>query len=336
MDGRPFFPLGFYHVSFYGSLEKKLADLKKIAAAGFNLLDFSLDRQDESFVKTAEHLGIFLLPEFNDERFALVRAFRKSPAFFAWAISDDADSGRHTPEKILALHADIKALDPAHLTYISCGAHSAAYTQCADLLAVQVYPVGSSESGPDPLNLVFKMLDEAVRRATPAGRPVIANLQCARIYAGRSAPSAAEIRNMSYQALIAGVQGLVYYTYFDAGWDMASQRELWPELIKLGAELKGLANFWTAGQRQLLSGAGKVRAAQWRQGARQLLALVNTSPVEQAAVDLALENTLGRQAAAEAGWSLHEGRLRGNLEPLEVRLIQFPAEQMAAGTDKEK
>lgn len=322
VDGQRFFPLGLYHVSFYGSRERKLADLKEVAAGGFNLMDLSLDQRDGPLLEAAAKAGIYVLPEFNGEPHALMRQFKNSAAIFGWSIADDADSGRHTPEQIAAKDANAKKIDPAHLTYISCGIRSAPFVKSADVVAVQVYPVGSSGLGADPLELVFKHIDEAVRAAAPVGRPVIANVQCGRVYRGARAPAIADVRNMSYQALVAGARGILYYTYFDGLWDMRTQPELWAGMKALAGELKENAPVWLNGKRApLVTGEKALLAAQWRDGGGALVVVVNTARRRiDAKVDVP---ELAEFSVAATDWTLQSGKLVGTLEPLAVRILSL-------------
>jgi hypothetical protein len=176
----------------------------------------SLDLNDGSFVDEAARLGVFILVKFNDDAISVINTYKDKPAILGWNVADDVDNGKKTADQILQLHKKVKLADPRHITYIS-GSYPSKIGQLintADLFGMQSYPVDY-----EPLSSTHYTISSAVNAAALYNRPVIANLQTF-VWQGRRSPTFKELRNMTYQALIGDVKGIIYYSYYDPTWDI--------------------------------------------------------------------------------------------------------------------
>ena len=334
VDGQPFFPFGFYHVTFYGDAARLMADLRTIGDAGFNTLHagYLPTHNHGAVLDEAARLGVRVLSEFGEDPAnlaALINQYKDKPAVLGWSIADDVDNGRHTPAQVRQLHVQAKAADPRHLTYISGYRPTGSgypnignFMDATDLAAIQTYPVDRA-----PVNLVSTAVRSAVAAGASQGRPVIANNQTF-AWPGRRAPTPAEARNMTYQSLAAGAKGIIYYTFFDGGIHLPTDEPaLWAELRSLVPEVNRLAPALLNGVRSELVAdrGGDAYATAWSYEGRVYVVVANSSASGAKAFSLQLPaGTLGPAqplfAGRPAGMTFAGGRLSGTVGPHDVHV----------------
>jgi hypothetical protein len=82
---------------------------------------------------------------------------------------------------------------------------------------------------------------------------------------------------MSYLALMAGVKGIIYYTYYDNSFDILNEPDLLEAAKTFPAELQGLIPLLLDGKGEMLAeDADGVYAMTWTLGAERRLVAVNT------------------------------------------------------------
>jgi len=213
------FPLGFYYVTYGGRKAQRMADVSKMASAGFNFIHTPIDRSDDEFFDHCAAEGVNVVLEFNDTPTDMVRQFKDHPALAFLGTFDDVDAydgdrPRYTPEEVVAACADYKTQAPKKLTYISGGyaKRSPNYAGTSEVMGFQSYPVPA-----EPLSATtsgyYGPMESVLAEHNQA---YIANLQSFGWYGTYRWPTTLEMRNMTYQALITGVKGILYYTYYDA------------------------------------------------------------------------------------------------------------------------
>jgi len=309
--GKPFFPCGWYHVSWGFSADERLTCLRTIAAGGFNVLHASIRKQDmepadrwRELLDEADRLGVKLITEFGADPLAVIQRYREHPAVLAWNPGDEPDGGGVAPAEMAARFDRFKAVDPEHPTYmVLCVPSSySRYVGCAEIIAPDVYPVRQTSSR---IRGVYDQLSDARAEAAKYGRPVWGVLQCFG-YPDKPGswriPTYAECRAMTYLALLAGVKGIVYYTYADNGFNMATQPELWQAMTALPPEIAAITPFLIEGQlARLDTGAPDVIGGVWTLGQRTLVCLVNAT-AKPCDVRIALPAAAaGQEAAPVAG-----------------------------------
>jgi hypothetical protein len=332
VDGKPFFPLGFYHVSWSFPAEDRLQFLREVAAAGFNTVHASLKQMDEwdAFLTEAERLNVKVITEFGVDMTAAITRYRGRQAVLAWNPGDEPDGSGIPPEEMLARHNRIKDADPDVPTYMTLCVPSAyqKYSAMAEVIAPDPYPIRYAAAATAP---VFEMISQAVQVATPLGRPIWAIPQAFGYAQEKNSwrvPTFAEERNMTYLALLAGAKGLVYYTYRDPFFDMRESPELWEGMKTLPAEIAALAPFLLNGQRATLDAGYKdVFAGHWTTAGRHVLCVVNASTTEARELGLALPAGVSGKAtslfAAYPGTlEVRDGRLSGSIEALAVAVLE--------------
>lgn len=276
-NSQPMFPMGFYHVSWAGNAARRLADMKTIAAMGFNAMNVSMIDPDDlntfrTFLDTAQAKGMKLFVE--DYSDTAIKAIKDHPAMLGWMVADDCNN-RYTPAEVQSRAAAVKALDPNHLTYtsmaISFSNDHSAYFGKTDVVGDQAYPIGVG----DPLTMVYPVMQTLVKQSVANGSVPIANLQSFKWQGGRY-PTAAELNSMTNQALAAGVKGILYYAYLDPTNDMASYTGLNPELKKLANEMKLLTPVLTQGERtELSTNSQKAAAHMWTYSGKRYVQVIS-------------------------------------------------------------
>jgi hypothetical protein len=337
VNGKPFFPFGFYHVSWASTADVRFNHLREIAAAGFNIIHPSFKRFEkfeeyENFLDDAERMGIYVLTEFElvptVDPIQVVNKFKNKAAIFGWSIADDVDSNKDgfTLHQILDLHCKFKTADPAHLTYISGSKEKkiSNFINSADAVGVQAYPVGLNL----PLNWV-KYIISIARAAAPNNRLIIGNLQSFRWYdEAAEVPTFDEVRNMTYQAILAGAKGIIYYTYYDREWSLQEHPDLWMGMKSLVPEMQAISSFLLEGDFKTIETPGKnILAGIWVHQNQKLAVFINTSYDRTAKVAIKLPGNVGEVqpmfSGHASGMSFKNGQLSGFLNPLDVHVYSL-------------
>lgn len=333
VDGKPFFPMGFYHVSWGFPAEDRMQFLREVAAAGFNTVHASLKQIDEwdAFLAEAERLNVKVITEFGVDMTAAITRYRGRRAVLAWNPGDEPDGGGVPPEVMLERHNRIKDADPDVPTYMTLCVPSAyaKYAGMAEVIAPDIYPIRYAGASAVP---VFTTLTQAVAAAAPLGRPIWFIPQAfgyPREQNSWRVPTFAEVRAMTYLGLLAGAKGLIYYTYRDNGFHMREHPELWEGMKTLPAEIDALAPFLLEGTRELLdTGSKELFAGHWAARGRHAVCVVNASPAEAGEVNLPLPTGAGGAAGdlfpgRPGGLTVREGKLTGRLDPLTVAVCEL-------------
>lgn len=376
VQGQPFFPFGYYFIgNFIGSeynsadarLRQRVDALRAMAAGGFNLMYAVADRGDTEYfgllLDEAQRRGMYMLcapssAQYDptaDEMLAFIAAFRDKPAVLGWAIADDA--GLHNaPDAISSVDAAVKAFDPGHPTYLSAVGepYLVSFAAGADLLGCQAFYVRDDRrSWADPLQYIEPEFIQATATAAAYHRPVIANLQAFTWKGERGPgsdprarwPTGAEMYNMTYQALLAGARGIIYYTYRDVHTNVRTRPDIWRATTSLAAEIKSLlpaifdgvrvsfdATARPAGGRKAGPGPNTVHvyAGGWIYQGRAYLVVLNTSHTRTVQVTVPLPGALSGPAVPlfphrPHGMMHRNGYLSGMLRPSDVHVYVLVA-----------
>ncbi|MBI3923500.1 MAG: hypothetical protein HY318_18925 [Armatimonadetes bacterium] len=329
VNRKPFFPFGWYHVSWSFTSEERLQCLRDIAAGGFNALHAGIKQIDEwePLLEEAEKLGVHVVTEFGVDSVKVITRYRDKKAVLAWNPGDEPDGGGVAPEEMLRRFDSFKLADPEHPTYMTlCVPQTySRYAGCAEVIAPDPYPIPHS-----PTSAVYDILSQARTEAAKYGRPVWGILQCFGYEKGPwRVPTFAECRNMTYLALLAGVKGIIYYTYADTGFKVTDHPDLWRDMQTLPAEIRTLTPFLLGSRLvKLETGHADVFAGAWTRGKRVVVCVVNTSPKESRQVDLILLTAAKGPArplfaGRPSGLVFQKGRLRGAVGGMEVEVCEL-------------
>lgn len=302
VNGKSFFPFGIYHNSqnspdWSTTGKRRLNDLQDIAKAGFNIIHPEIGgnyKSDELFLKEALRLGVYVLPNFSyDNRVAIISKHKNNPAILGWDIADDVDhpNNKFTTAKILKWHRETKQIDPNRLTYTS-GSYIdkiEPFIHTSDIVGFQSYPVDYDPANkkPKPLrhgyyNYYSVLTSKVDNNGNPTEpirgiRTIIANLQ---VFPWKNKPPTAhQVRNMTYSALINGVKGILYFTYFDGKWDLPIHKDLWNGVKSLVPEINTLTPVLLNGSlTKIDTKVDDLYAGQWTYKNSVYVVALNTNP----------------------------------------------------------
>ncbi len=268
-DGKPFFPVGWFTLND----PQSVGEIDAIADMGFNcIMNYGINqfhdggsiRAISMFLEKAEKKGVKIIYSLKDmfdgykripkkvgyfvgeeDMFrGSISLFKDSPAILAWYTSDERPVSWLDR---LKKHYDwAKELDPNHPVWICQNrpGEIGEYAGVTDIMGVDPYPVPDN-----PVTDVSQAL-QTVRKAVKNVFPTIAVIQThAKFqYGGKGrAPTAAEIRVMTYLALVEGAKGIIYYSYFDF-FRTPRAREKLPALKQLAREIRTLSPILLEGE----------------------------------------------------------------------------------------
>lgn len=239
VDGKPFFPIGLYSVS----PQEKIAEVKEL---GFNTVhtysgegshakdDASSPEAMRAYLDTAAKLGlkVFMgLPRFQVIKGdalrleARVKLLRDSPALLVWYLFDEPDTyaGGIAAAPVKALADMLRAQDPNHPSMLALcllerrqefHAGHPEYVALPDILMTDPYP---RNPGNADLSLVAREIAVA-RKLVRDAKPIWNVVQLhgkgpGGTGFGLQEPDWTELRNMTYQSLVAGAKGITFFCY---------------------------------------------------------------------------------------------------------------------------
>lgn len=265
VDGKPFFPLGWY----FGpgpSTPDYAGHLDRVAASAFNtIMCYGVNSGGIDKVRayldafSARNLKlIYSIKDvyegtrwfhepvlgFRGEE-AIVRgvvsAFKDHPALLAWYLNDELPLSMR--DRLDARQRLVSALDPNHPTWAVLYQvdEFAGYQNSADVLGTDPYPIPSKpvtlaadwtrkcaavSDGMRPLWMVPQAFDWGNYRKETA--------------AESRPPTLDEELVMTYLCLIHGAHGLIYYSYSDLMRDPRGFEKRWADMVVVGDEVKQL------------------------------------------------------------------------------------------------
>lgn len=337
IDNKPFFPFGFYHVSWESTAQERKLALRDMAAAGFNTIHASATNLDDygEFLDEAERLGVYVLTEQNSIGLLnLINAFKQKPAVLGWSIADDVDNGKWSVDNLLKSHQQAKTAAPNHITYVSGYSNKIQqFANCSDVIARQSYPIKWRK--PEELPATYSDISDARAAAGKFNRSTYANLQTynwdshpSKKYDGSQAPTFQEVRNMTYQALLAETKGIIYYTYHDSSWHLPDHPDLWEGVKSLVPELKSISPLLLDGNFQKIDPKmSNIVAGIWTNKNQGVAVVVNSNygKPREVALELPIAVREARSMFQDrpAGMTLKERKLFGSIAPLDVHVYRL-------------
>ncbi len=286
-NGKPFFPMGFYHVSRGLPVKSRMDMVKDIAKYGYNCAHVSFKDEEENsesyteFLNECERLGISVISEFGRDAMAVIRRYKGHPAVLGWNPGDEPAGNGTTPEEMFRRYSAFKQEDPDHIAYtvICIAKQYKNYASGSDILAPDPYPIPGGH-----VDDVFKIYLSAYTEARKYGTTLWGVPQCFGNFASWTrTPTGQEYRAMVYLAMMAGIKGIINYTYNDGGFYLPANSELYEACKKFPAEIKELIPFILDGKKTiLLSNTRGIYAAVWEMNGRRAYVVVNASDKEVA------------------------------------------------------
>ena len=221
IDGKPFFPIGIYDVckrdfNAY-NWDRGVSDLK---AAGFNLLHSYGSSRDPEFHAAANKYNMMMWMQAYSPDKDIVDMFRHYPWILAWYLGDDTTM--NTPiSKFWDRDDNIRAVDPTRLTtqadvYLP---GFDMYAPATDNFLPEIYPVGGSDQKRDRccvakvISTVRACVESQARDQSRRRHSIWPIIQQFKGWGWRRFPTSDEFYGMSLAAIVAGAQGITFYTY---------------------------------------------------------------------------------------------------------------------------
>jgi hypothetical protein len=271
--GKPFFPLGMYHIGKPQDLREACAD---IAGLGMNMVQL-FSWQGAASLDAAQANGLTAVmemhPQFNAES---IHAYMMGqhidhPAMGIWYVADEPALKMTDPlAKYETYKTDIK--HPAWLVSCNPSQYQLHGTAC-DILALDCYPIRSGQAT-RPLACISRLMGQGLA-AVRDEKPIIFILQSF----GREPEDM--MANMAYQAVIHGASGLFWYAWAES---KTSGAKYDPEtraiLKRICGEMNTLMPMLTNREDRRLIVAGDVHALTGKgpgRGGKRYLLLANPS-----------------------------------------------------------
>ena len=251
----------------------------------------------------------------------------------------------------------LKAADPSRPVFVcldtipptaSAGPLWHDYLNATDVVISDTYPVGNVDAKPADRNVLAVYNTIATyKNYTPPGPAVLPPVVVVpNAFGGGEVwprePSPAEERAMSYLGVVAGADGVSFFTH-----DEASQARpetccygstphhttLWDACRTIAAELTELSTWFLASEtrKALVIESDEVIGAKWVAKGCTLAIWVNTAstPVATRVHLPGAEGNVSVVFGPAPGWKLHaeDGEIQDSLEPLGVRIVRFCDEQ---------
>ena len=304
VDGKPFFPLGMYW-------KDVTAEALSVYTNGpFNCL-MSYVRMDESRLDLCQKFGVKVIAslsghfkeiaEAKAQKAAEIdawhvrgrlRRFRSHPAVLAWYLADEVPSFY---EEILAGKCEmVYELDPDHPTWIVLDKPYEARTLIRgyDVIGADPYPIGNHGAPEQTAIGIAAGWARAVRKATYDFRPMwqvpqafdwaIYRPEETNHVAMMRMPTRQEFRSMTWQAIAAGANGLIYYSFFDLlerdGWRKDRMAGGWEGACAVAREVKAFEPvlFSDDPPPAVEGGDGAVAARAWSYDGKYCIVMANT------------------------------------------------------------
>ena len=325
VNGKPFFPLGWYfgpgpttknfeehfdrvaaspfntimcYGINYGPVEKVRAYLDALAARNLKII-YSI--KDIYTGTEGYHEPLLGFRGEEDIVRGIVPLFRDHPALLAWYLNDELSLTMR--DRLDARQRLVRQLDPNHPTWAVLYQVDEfyGYLNSADVLGADPYPVSDRpvtmvadwtrkctavSDGLRPLWMVPQAMDWACYHKDRADK--------------YRAPTLDEELVMTYLCLIHGAHGLVYYAYFDLQRDRLGFDKRWADMLVVGNEVKQLfpALLSTAKTPKLDVKASRDAvqfATRADDAGRRYVLMANPDPKEPATVSIAVPSRAGLQ-----------------------------------------
>ena len=304
VDGKPFFPLGMY----WGEITAE--DIATYTNGPFNCL-MPYKRPDEKKLDICHAAGVKVIYPISgffiditeaktpqqaaeiEARYirGYIRRYRRHPAVMAWYLADEVQA-KYEPI-LAAKRAAVHELDPDHPTWIVLDkpADVRPLVNGFDAIGMDPYPIGN-DGGKDRTEIgIAAGWARQAKKSTYGFKPMWQVPQAFDWGYYRQSetnrtdvrmPTYAEIRSMTWQAIAAGANGLVYYSFFDLlkrdKWPKERTAGAWENVCKVAREVKAYeAVILSDGKTPVVEGVSdEVAVRAWRHEGRVHLLLANT------------------------------------------------------------
>lgn len=325
--GERIFPFGFYDLSWVGTTEEQRSVYRRIADAGFNFMYFSLTSADDDMMDAAAEDGVYIIAESADPYGVdlPIYEYDSHPAMIGWLIADDFNNpaSPFTPARVNQLNQELKAKTPNKLSYISGGPYRLTeYNDYADIIGIQSYSYPFQ-----PLSDMSGAYNCAlVNIGDDPETTLLANLQAFPLTPSTPAPDGLSQRLMTYQVLLNGMDGILYYAYRAPDWNIESMPEAWPTFEEMACEVSVLEPILVDGILTRRAAPLDVFVGEWSYPAdgTGMMVVVNTreEPID-VSFPVSYSNAAPRFSHIPAQLTLRGGALTGTLAPQSMTVLSL-------------
>ena len=277
IDGKPFFPIGFYVLrKFDGNNNDFDTMFKDLRSRGFNFGRevgcFPTAEKAREFAEAAERndYKVFMTAGFhaaNTQNLSHVAegvaALQDCKAILMWYIGDDT-SGHNTTEMLRLKHETAKAIDPGRITVQADGVGSTQdsnyrpFVNCTDVFHPEIYPLHNQNPELDHRECVFRTIADTdcsikdIKDVATGPRGVQSIIQFFgskdTTQGGWNFNRPGEVRAMSYATIIRGATGITWYCYgpMSKYHTATTNPDRWEELCGVARELDSMMDVLTA------------------------------------------------------------------------------------------
>jgi hypothetical protein len=342
VNGKPFFPIGLYHVSpaaVLGVNARSSAaglpgidlfeSIKQVRAMGFNVIHHTWGMPKEDYLAYTEKLGMWVIPEVAAPTAEDVALANRHTNVLMWYGSDEPSG--ETLNVIKRARAQTALLDPHRpVSAAVCNPNLfRAALEGFDFVMLDPYLIRHA-----PLTNIADWM----KAASDAGNGSKAIWLVPQAFTIDSSywkePTPEELRCQAYIGLVHGATGFVWYAFWSSedwsgnpkgrGCWYLPDSKLWDAFPKLNAEVSALAPIILTGQNlgPVRSSAADVHTCLWKYRGKSYLLAVNT---QYHAVKCKLEG-FGAQADVmfeSRKVTTDAGVLSENFLPLEAHVYRF-------------
>ncbi|MBO4491090.1 MAG: hypothetical protein J5944_07000 [Lentisphaeria bacterium] len=251
-----------------------------------------------------------------------IRELRSHPALLGWYLADEPEAVPALPSRLKEIYEICKEEDPHHPAIIlnNTAAGYRKYAEVADITMPDAYPnfLSGGDAG-KPIREVYDLLK--------LSSEVNARIQWITPQAfnwgdysrtGQRAPDFAELRNMHYQAILAGATGFCWFEFSN----LQCEPEVYLGLAQLLKETKILNDLWFNGYKRVALDTGDpdvLAAACPGNDGRHYIVTVNcsTSPKD---ISLPAEGKIYFAAGEKQSFTPVEGKLTDQLTKYQTRV----------------
>ena len=270
VDGKPFFPIGCYR-----DPSDQLVNFSGIREAGFNFshsYEFHHGNctveNAKKYLKAAQDNDIKIFMSFrrswirnkeNDQIENFIGALMKYPALLCWYVFDEPILHKMPVQLLESANRTIKQIDPFHPTMLvshtvdTISKTLERYAAVTDIFSCDPYPCENYSD----LSMVHSWVSNCRKMVGPS-RPVWAVLEAfdnefwkkgkyygkLRKYGPVKKPTYEKLRCMTYLALSASADGIIYYWLPKYAYNIRKDApEVWNGLSRMVKELKSLESF---------------------------------------------------------------------------------------------
>jgi len=326
VDGKPFFPLGMY----WSEITAEHLDI--YTNAPFNcLMPYVWPRKDQLDLCAARGLKSFAnIKSFrNGDVARRVRQIADHPALLAWYVNDEAPLA--DLDSYVSLYRTLRELDPQHPTWAVMDRLDDLrdFLPTCDVMGLDPYPIAQK-----PIGHVAEQV-RGGRAALLGTMPVWMVPQAfdwtwyrPHLRGKERPPTPEEIRSMTWQAIAAGANGVVYYSFhglFKFA-DKATFDSLWGGVVEVAREVKRFEGVLLSVEPppEVAGVPPSLCVRAWRVGDTVHLLAANTTR-EAVSSEIGLEGAQG-VASTDLGGGISvpaAGRIRVELPPIGVAFARI-------------